>query len=78
MLDEAIQEEVARPPMLDSLIQHRQIIVEFNNDTRNKEFYNNLPMLDEAIQDEVARPPMLDSLIRHRQIIVEFKNNKKK
>ena len=46
MLVEAIQDEVARLPMLDSLIQHRQIIVEFKTDTRNIEFYNNLPMLD--------------------------------
>ena len=34
---------------LDSIIQHRQIIVEFKNDTRNIEFYNNLPILDEAV-----------------------------
>ena len=49
MLDEAIQDEVARLPMLDSIIQHRQIIVEFYISCIILEFYNNLPMLDEAV-----------------------------
>ena len=34
---------------VDSLIQHRQIIVEFYISCIILEFYNNLPILDEAV-----------------------------
>ena len=45
MLDEAVQDKAARPPMLNEAVQDEAA---------------RPPMLNEAVQDEAARPPMLE------------------
>ena len=51
MLAEAIQDEAARPPMLDEAVHDEAA---------------RPPMLDEAVQDEAARLPMLDEAMLMR------------